>query len=177
MRPAPLAMLRSALRPAARALSCWAPASGDRVLLRGLLFHAHHGVLPAERTLGQKFELDLALSVDLRAAGASDALEDTISYAEVYECAPTRFARRQPTRGSSDAHTASCVREVVQGPPKQLVEAVAEQVAAAVLRDFPAASAVAVRVVKPHVAMPGALHSLGARARTRMHAEQSNTRC
>ena len=81
-------MLRSALRPAARALSSWAPAGGDRVLLRGLLFHAHHGVLPEERTLGQKFEVDLALSVDLRAAGASDALQDTISYAEVYECAP-----------------------------------------------------------------------------------------
>ena len=42
------------------------------------------------------------------------------------------------------------------------METVAEQVAAAVLRDFPAASAVSVRVVKPHVAMPGALHSLGA---------------
>jgi hypothetical protein len=47
------------------------------------------------------------------------------------------------------------------------VETVAEQVAAAVLRDFPAASAVAVRVVKPHVAMPGALHSLGAHAACR----------
>ena len=55
----------------------------------------------------------------------------------------------------------SCVREVVTGPPRQLVETVANQVAAAVLRDFPAASAVSVRVVKPHVAMPGALHSLG----------------
>lgn len=54
---------------------------------------------------------------------------------------------------------------MVQGPPRQLVETVAEQVAAAVLRDFPLASAVAVRVVKPHVAMPGALHSLGAYAR------------
>ena len=46
-RRAPFVMLRAALRPAARALSSWAPASGDRVLLRGLLFHAHHGVLPA----------------------------------------------------------------------------------------------------------------------------------
>ncbi len=52
---------------------------------------------------------------------------------------------------------------MVQGPPRQLVEAVAARVAAAVLRDFPAANAVAVRVTKPHVAMPGALHSLGAR--------------
>jgi dihydroneopterin aldolase len=69
------------------------------------------------------------------------------------------------------------VRGVVQGPPRQLVEAVAADVAATLLRDFPAAAAVDVRVCKPHVAMPGALHSLGARARTRMHAEQSNTRC
>ena len=155
-------MLRSALRSASRALSSWAPSGGDRVLLRGLLFHAHHGVLPAERALGQKFELDLALSLDLRAAGASDALQDTVSYAEVYECAP-RTRGRLRTQGCAEAtRPHSCVRAVVQGPPRQLVETVAEQVAAAVLRDFPAASAVAVRVVKPHVAMPGALHSLGA---------------
>ena len=74
-------------------------------------------------------------------------------------------ARWQRQRGRAYARAASCVRAVVQGPPRQLVETVAEQVAAAVLRDFPAASAVAVRVVKPHVAMPGALHSLGAHAR------------
>ena len=158
-------MLRSALRPGVRALSTWAPPAGDRVLLRGLLFHAYHGVLPAERTLGQKFELDLALSVDLRAAGASDALQDTVSYADVYECALAGVRVRAARSQGADACAASCVRAVVQGPPRQLVETVAEQVAAAVLRDFPAATAVAVRVVKPHVAMPGALHSLGAHAR------------
>jgi dihydroneopterin aldolase len=81
-------MLRGALRGAARRAFCsWAPSGGDRVLLRGLLFHGYHGVLPEERTLGQKFAVDVALSVDLRAAGASDDLQDTISYAAVYECA------------------------------------------------------------------------------------------
>ena len=91
-------MLRRLARPAARCLSSWAPSVGDRVLLRGLLFHAHHGVLPAERALGQKFELDVALSVDLRAAGQSDDLNDTISYAAVYECersVATKSAHRE----------------------------------------------------------------------------------
>jgi dihydroneopterin aldolase len=69
------------------------------------------------------------------------------------------------------------VRGVVQGPPRQLVEAVAQDVAATLLREFPAAAAVAVRVCKPHVAMPGALHSLGAFARPERASSSCMTRC
>ena len=54
------------------------------------------------------------------------------------------------------------MRQVVQGPPLQLVESVAHHVAASVLRSFPLVDAVSVRVLKPHVAMPGALDALGA---------------
>ena len=39
-----------------------------------------------ETRLGQKFRVDATLYVDLRAAGASDDLADTVSYADVYEC-------------------------------------------------------------------------------------------
>ena len=42
-------------------------------------------MLPEERRLGQKFTVDLALSLDLRAAGRSDQLEQTVSYADVYQ--------------------------------------------------------------------------------------------
>jgi len=76
---------RVSQRAAARSSSGWAPSGGDRVLLQGLLFHAFHGVLPEERRLGQKFTVDLALSLDLRAAGRSDQLEQTVSYADVYQ--------------------------------------------------------------------------------------------
>jgi len=82
-----LARLRPLQHPASRACSAWAPANGDRVLLRGLLFHAHHGVLPAETALGQKFCVDVSLTVSLAKAGASDNLQDAVDYAAVYECA------------------------------------------------------------------------------------------
>lgn len=87
------AMLRSRLSLAARharSLSTRdSPAAvrpSDRVLLSGLLFHAHHGVLPAERDLGQKFRVDVTLDVDTRDAGCTDDLTRTVDYAAVYEC-------------------------------------------------------------------------------------------
>lgn len=38
-----------------------------------------------ERVLGQKFEVDAVLSMDLRQAGETDDLQHTVSYASVYE--------------------------------------------------------------------------------------------
>lgn len=55
----------------------------DRVLITGLRESGIHGVLPEERTHAQLFEVDVELSVDLTAAGASDALADTVDYALV----------------------------------------------------------------------------------------------
>jgi dihydroneopterin aldolase len=44
-----------------------------------------HGVLPEEQVRAQPFEVDLELQVDLAAAGASDDLADTVSYADVID--------------------------------------------------------------------------------------------
>jgi len=55
----------------------------DRVLITGLRESGVHGVLPEERTRAQPFEVDVELAVDVRAAGASDALGDTVDYALV----------------------------------------------------------------------------------------------
>jgi len=52
----------------------------DRILVRDLRLWAHVGVLEEERQLGQWFELDLELAVDLAAAGAADALELSLDY-------------------------------------------------------------------------------------------------
>lgn len=75
----------SAVRPCASAC--------DSILLSGLIFYGHHGVLAAERELGQKFTVDVSLACDLRAAGESDALADTLCYATVHECVRRRLAR------------------------------------------------------------------------------------
>ncbi len=57
----------------------------DRILISGLRVLGVHGVLPEERTRAQPFEVDLELTVDVAAAGASDALDDTVDYAAVAE--------------------------------------------------------------------------------------------
>ena len=53
--------------------------------LHHLTFHAHHGVLPEERLLGNTFTVDLTLEADINEAIATDQLSGTINYAEAYE--------------------------------------------------------------------------------------------
>ena len=55
----------------------------DQILVRGLRLWAHVGVLTHERELGQWFEVDLTLSVDLTAAARSDALSNTLDYSQL----------------------------------------------------------------------------------------------
>ena len=56
---------------------------GDRIELRGLRAVGTHGVLVEEQERAQPFEVDLDLAVDLRPAGVSDALADTVDYGSV----------------------------------------------------------------------------------------------
>ena len=103
--------------------------SQDRILLEGMLFHGRHGTLPAERELGQPFVVDVELRLDLRPAGLSDRLEETVDYGEVHRRA----------------------KEIVEGAPVNLTETVAERIAATILEDHPSVEAVRVKVAKPHV--------------------------
>jgi dihydroneopterin aldolase len=52
----------------------------DTIILSGIRALGAHGVLPEEQSRPQPFEVDVELSVDLSAAGDSDALSDTIDY-------------------------------------------------------------------------------------------------
>jgi dihydroneopterin aldolase len=57
----------------------------DRLTLRGLRAHAHHGVLPDERRDGQDFVVDVELGLDTRAAADRDDLSATVHYGELAE--------------------------------------------------------------------------------------------
>lgn len=104
-------------------------ASEDRILLEGMIFYGRHGTLAAERDLGQPFVVDMELSLDLQSAGLSDDLEQTVDYSEAHRRA----------------------KEIVEGPPVNLTETVAERIAGAVLEDHPTVEAVRVKVTKPNV--------------------------
>jgi dihydroneopterin aldolase/2-amino-4-hydroxy-6-hydroxymethyldihydropteridine diphosphokinase len=57
----------------------------DRIRIVGIRALGVHGVLPEEQTRPQPFEVDIDLHVDLRPAGESDALDDTVDYGAVCE--------------------------------------------------------------------------------------------
>jgi dihydroneopterin aldolase len=59
------------------------PTSPDRIAIRGLRAHAHHGVYRREREQGQIFLVDAVLEVDTRPAAADDDLDRTVNYAEL----------------------------------------------------------------------------------------------
>jgi dihydroneopterin aldolase len=106
----------------------------DRIELRGLRVVGTHGVLPEEHQRAQPFEVDLDIEADLRPAGESDALGDTIDYGAVTEAAAG----------------------VVAGDHAELLEHLAERIATAVLSVAgPRASAVTVslRKLRPPVAV------------------------
>lgn len=104
----------------------------DKISLQGLVFHGHHGMYAWERRVGQPFEVDVDLHMDLRAAGAADDLTRTVDYCRVYRA----------------------VQEEVESGRHGLLEGLAEAIAARVL-DLGAVEAVTVRVRKPRAALPG----------------------
>jgi 7,8-dihydroneopterin aldolase/epimerase/oxygenase len=54
----------------------------DSIQVNGIRAYGYVGYLPEERVLGQWFEVDLTLWVDLETAGETDNIEDTLDYRE-----------------------------------------------------------------------------------------------
>ena len=54
----------------------------DSIQVSGIRAYGYVGYLAEERVLGQWFEVDLTLWVDLAPAGQSDAIADTLDYRE-----------------------------------------------------------------------------------------------
>ncbi|HBB31034.1 MAG TPA: dihydroneopterin aldolase [Cyanobacteria bacterium UBA8803] len=52
----------------------------DCIHLTGIRCYGYTGYLPEEQVLGQWFEVDLTLWLDLAAAGESDDIRDTLDY-------------------------------------------------------------------------------------------------
>ena len=101
----------------------------DRILIRDLLVRCIIGVREEERRQKQDVIINLSLRVDLRAAGRSDRLDDSVDYSGL--------------KKKILAH--------VEESRYQLIEALAEAIAGVCLREP------AVRLVKVRVEKPGAL--------------------
>ncbi|MDO4955911.1 MAG: dihydroneopterin aldolase [Bacteroidales bacterium] len=53
--------------------------------LNKVRFYAFHGVMPQEQRVGAYFVVSLEIETDFSHALSSDSLENTVSYADVYE--------------------------------------------------------------------------------------------
>jgi len=115
----------------------------DRIVLAGMVFLARHGVNDWEKVEEQRFEVDVELAVDTRAAAGGDDLSKTVDYRGVY----------------------AITREVLEDTSLELIEALAGEVATRILAANPSVDEVAVRVRKPDVDLGGPLDYAGVEVR------------
>ncbi len=108
--------------------------TSDRIILEGMRFYGYHGVNPEEKALGQSYVVDLTADVALARPGASDRLEDTVSYTRMYRIA----------------------KSIVEGASRNLLESLAQTIADQLLAELPLAG-VRVRVRKPAPPVKGAI--------------------
>ncbi len=103
----------------------------DSLHLTGIRAYGYTGALPEEQILGQWFEVNLTLWLDLQEAGQSDRLEDTLDYRAVI----------------------AAVQDLIQTQKFSLVERLATVIAETLLA-FPTVQQTRVQLVKPHAPIP-----------------------
>jgi 7,8-dihydroneopterin aldolase/epimerase/oxygenase len=103
----------------------------DFIQLTGIRCYGYTGYLPAEQFLGQWFEVDLRMGVDLAPAGQSDRIEDTLDYRSVI----------------------AAVKEIISTAKFALVEKLAETIMTTVL-DFDRVQQVELKLYKPAAPIP-----------------------
>ncbi|UWG97741.1 dihydroneopterin aldolase [Dehalobacter sp. DCM] len=103
----------------------------NAIHISGMAFYAYHGVLPEEEILGQRFIVDVDIYLNEH-FGTDDNLANTVNYAEVY----------------------MAVKDIVLSERYQLIETLAEKIAADIIARF-TCNKVRVEVHKPNAPVPG----------------------
>jgi 7,8-dihydroneopterin aldolase/epimerase/oxygenase len=104
----------------------------DCIYLTGIRSYGYIGYLPEEKVLGQWFEVDLKLWLDISQAAESDAIEDTVDYRNIIDL----------------------VRHLVKTSKFDLLEKLAGAIANAILQQNTMIHQVQVIVIKPSAPIP-----------------------
>lgn len=100
-----------------------------KIELKDLAFYAYHGVLKEEAKMGQRFKVDVLLTLVDGLVFEADTPEATVNYVDVY----------------------AVIKEVFTGFRFNLIERCAEAVAEEILERFDKVTEVTVKVKKPAV--------------------------
>ena len=112
--------------------------AGDLIRVTRIAVFGRHGLLPEEAVLGQRFYISLEAQLDLAEAGRTDDVDGTVSYADLTQIAVEIATERR----------------------FNLIEALAETIAATILDRFARVAAIAVRVDKPSAPVPAILEGV-----------------
>ncbi len=104
------------------------------IRLRNLIIYGYHGALTEERTLGQRFEVDLEYQFNCVAAAQNDELQETISYVDIY----------------------NLVNDAVTQKQFHLLEALGQHIIDIIKTQFPVTQ-IRVKIRKPSVPIPAVL--------------------
>lgn len=115
----------------------------DLIRISGIRSYGHHGALPEETRLGQRFTVSIELELDTRPAAAADELTKTVNYAAIIRT----------------------VEEQLKGPPVYLIETLAQQIANRILTQFPLVQATTVEVHKPFAPVAADFDGISVRIR------------
>jgi len=110
----------------------------DKIMLAGMQFYGRHGVFAEEKAMGQKFIIDVEISLDLKKAAATDDIAHTPNYADIFAIVKNNAAHKS----------------------FNLIEALADSIAREVI-DAYRIDRVIVRVRKPHAPISGIFEYMG----------------
>jgi dihydroneopterin aldolase len=100
----------------------------DTIFIEQIEFYGYHGASDEEQSVGHRYSVDVELRYDVRRAGRTDRLDDTVNY--------SRVAKRVAAIGAAEQF--------------RLLEALAERLAAVILDEFPVESVrLRVRKIRP----------------------------
>ncbi len=105
------------------------------ITLKNMIFYGYHGLHEAERTLGQRFAIDVTVSSDPDLDEKVKSLHDSIDYTQIFEV----------------------VKEHVENYKYHLLEKLANEIINAILRDFIIVKKVSLKVRKIAVPINGTL--------------------
>lgn len=107
----------------------------DAISIKNMGFFAYHGTTKEERSIGQRFYIDIEMQLNLERAGKADSIEHTVNYQQVYHL----------------------IGKITQNKKYKIIEALAEDIADAIMLQFPMIKKTIVWVRKPQVPLSGIL--------------------
>lgn len=107
----------------------------DKIILKNMKFFAYHGVLEEERLNGQYFFVDTVMSVDLKQAGKTDELGDTVDYSAVY----------------------NIIKDITENNKFRLIECLADNISREIMSRYKNIKEILVHVRKPDAPIGGEL--------------------